>query len=77
MDHLTLGKRLVASLKLLIGDLSAPGTSTELLATLDAGELGNACILIGTFADHYDTELEKEFGGEKLGQDQHLDTVDV
>jgi hypothetical protein len=52
--------------------------ASELVAeTLDAKELDNACVMIGTLADHFDTELEKEFGGEKLGQDQDFDSVDL
>ncbi len=52
--------------------------STELVAeTLDANELSNACGMIGSAADHFDTQLQEEFGGEKLGEDPGQDSVDV
>jgi hypothetical protein len=38
--------------------------ATELVATsLDLEELGHACQTIASVADHYDVELQREFGG--------------
>lgn len=52
--------------------------SAELIAeTLDAQELGHASAAIGSMADHFDTELQKEFGGTKLGEDEQADSVQV
>ncbi len=45
--------------------------ASEIVAdTADKGEIGNACNAIAWVADHYDTELQKKFGGKMSFTDE-------
>jgi hypothetical protein len=41
--------------------------ATEMVAdSIDKEQIANACGVVGTVADHYDEELQRDFGGELI-----------